>query len=100
LPMLMKIKNQIKSRKDKSWQTRMFAAHKPGTAHRMFKVPKGTPLPLTFLQKIVDTPLGKIAHNPTQIGIRSIRVTPRVKAEANGMLNAIRVSQGKYRGTK
>jgi hypothetical protein len=73
------------------WVKRMFKAHKHGSTHRMFGVPKGEKLPRTFLQKVVDTPLGKVAHNPTQIGKRSIKVTPLTKSRANGILNAVRI---------
>ena len=80
-----------------SWQAEMFAKHKPGSTHRMFGVPKGEKLPLTFLQVVVNTPIGGIAHNPTNIGVRSIKVTWLVKYRANGILNSIRVTQGKYK---
>jgi hypothetical protein len=86
-----------KPKRKVTWEERMFKTHKPGSTHRMFGVPEGQTLPLTFLQKVVDTPLMEIAHNPTKIGLRKIKVTHLVKARANGILNAIRVSQGKYR---
>ncbi len=81
----------VKKKKELPFPARMFAVHKPGSAHRMFGVPHGEKLPRTFLQVIVNTPLMEIAHNPTQIGVRSIKVTHLVKARANGLLNAIRL---------
>ena len=73
------------------WATKMFKTHKPGSGHRMFGVPKGKKLPRTFLQTIVNTPIGQVAHNPTKTGKQSIKVTHLVKSRANGLLNAIRV---------
>jgi hypothetical protein len=70
----------------------MFKSHKPGSGHRTFGVKKGEKLPRTFLQEVVDTPIGKVAHNPTLVGKRSIKVTKLVKSRANGLLNAIRVT--------
>ncbi len=70
---------------------KMFKTHQPGSTHRMFGVPKGVKLPRTFLQEVVDTPIGKVAHNPTQIGKKTIKVTRLAKFRANGILNAIRM---------
>jgi len=83
------------SKKELPFPANMFAKHKPGSAHRMFGVPKGEKLPRTFLQKIVDTPLMERAKNPTQIGFKSIKVTHLVKGRANGLLNAIRLRKHK-----
>lgn len=77
---------------DENWVKKMFKTHKEGSGHRTFGVKKGEKLPRTFLQKVVDTPIGKVAHNPTQTGKRSIKVTRLVKSRANGLLNAIRLT--------
>ncbi len=82
------------------WQNRMFKTHPPGSTHRMLGVPKGDPLPLTFMQAIVDAEVGDIVKNPTKIGFKQVKVTRYMKAKMNGILNAIRVSQGKYRSGK
>jgi hypothetical protein len=78
-------------KKANRFPAKMFSAHKPGSTHRMFGVPKGQKLPRTFLQEVVDTPIGKVAHNPTQTGKRTIKVTMLAKKRANGILNAIRL---------
>ena len=79
------------AKKDLPFPANMFATHKKGSMHRMLNVPKGEKIPRTFMQEIVDTPLGNIAHNPTQIGKPTIKVTHLVKARANGLLNAVRL---------
>lgn len=79
------------AKKELAFPANMFATHKKGSMHRMLNVPKGEKIPRTFMQEIVDTPLGGTAHNPTQIGKPEITVTRLVKSRANGLLNAVRL---------
>lgn len=78
-----------------NWLKEAFKKHTEGAMHRMLKTPKAENLSFTFLQTIVDTPIGKIAYNPTQIGIPKIKVTRLVKARANLALNAKRIGKNK-----
>lgn len=85
----------VAKKKQLRFPASMFKTHKPGSTHRMFGVPTGQKLPRTFLQVVVDTPLMEVAHNPTKIGKKSIKVTRLVKARANGILNAVRLPKEK-----
>ena len=77
------------------WLQPAFKEHTKGAMHRMLAIPQSETLPFTFLQEIVNTPIGQIAHNPTQIGTRKIKVTRLVKARANLALNAKRIGRNK-----
>lgn len=77
------------------WLQQAFKEHTKDAMHRMLKTPKSETLSFTFLQTIVDTPIGKVAYNPTQIGIPKIKVTRLVKARANLALNAKRIGKNK-----
>lgn len=39
--------------------------------------PIDAPIPIRFLQKIVATPIGEKAKNPTKTGVKTITVTQR-----------------------
>jgi hypothetical protein len=51
------------------------------------RVPKEENLPRTFLKRIVDTPIGQVARNPTQRGRKMVRVTKTIKKAANFVYN-------------
>lgn len=51
------------------------------------RVPREENLPRTFLKRIVDTPIGQVARNPTLRGRRMIRVTKNIKRKANFVYN-------------
>ena len=55
---------------------------KKGALRAQLRIPKNKNIPCTFLQKIRKTDLGKTIHNPTQVGIREIKVTPLLKKRA------------------
>jgi len=50
--------------------------------HAMLNIPEGTTIPKTLLKKIIDTEIGKTAHNPTNIGSARVKVTRKLKQKA------------------
>lgn len=84
---------KMTKKKEEYWIPRSVNEHKKGSLHRMVGVPASEPIPFTFLQEIVDTPIGEHAKNPTQTGIKKIKVTHLVKARANWALNLKRISR-------
>jgi hypothetical protein len=81
------------TKKEDYWIPRSVNEHKKGSLHRMLEVPPSESIPFTFLQEIVNTPIGMIAKNPTQTGKKKIKVTHLVKARANWALNLKRISR-------
>jgi hypothetical protein len=71
----------------------MFLQHRVGSTHQLFGVPRNKKLPKTYLQAVVNAPLMTRVKNPTNIGKPEIKVTRLVKARANGILNAIRLTK-------
>lgn len=61
-----------------------------GLFHKQLGIPKSEKIPMVWLQVIVNTPLEKTAHNPTQSGYKTIKVTHLVKYRALALLNADR----------
>lgn len=51
------------------------------------RVPREENLPRSFLKQIVNTPIGQVAHNPTQRGRKMVRVTKNIKQAANFVYN-------------
>ena len=72
------------------WLQEAFRKSEKGLFHHQLQIPKSHKIPLTFLTKIVETPIGGVAHNPTNVGIPNITVTNLVKKRAVALLNADR----------
>jgi hypothetical protein len=64
-----------------------------GVFHRQLGVPKSEKIPMMYLQSIVNTEIGRVAHNPTKTGHKTIRVTKLIKQRAVALLNADRVNR-------
>jgi hypothetical protein len=75
---------------DGVWMKRAFKNAGKGLFHKQLGIPKSEKIPMTWLQVIVNTPLEKVAHNPTKVGDKTIKVTHLVKYRANALLNADR----------
>jgi hypothetical protein len=56
---------------------------KPGALRNQLNVSKGETIKKTTLDEIIKTPIGKVAHNPTETGKKRIHVTRLVKQRAN-----------------
>ena len=78
---------------DGYWMQKAFKNAGKGIFHRQLGVPKSEKIPMGFLQAIVNTEIGKVAHNPTKTGHRTIRVTLLIKQRANALLNADRANR-------
>lgn len=59
------------------------AVKHPGALHRQLGVPKDERLPRTFLHRIQGADTGDTVENPTDIGVRSIKVTKLLKERVN-----------------
>jgi hypothetical protein len=81
-----------RSNKNK-WMQRAFQNAGSGLLHKMLGVPVKEKIPLMFLQAVVDTEIGKFAHNPTQVGSKMVKVTVLMKRRANALLNADRANK-------
>jgi len=55
---------------------------KKGALSRQLGIPEEKDIPITLLNKIIETPIGKTIRNPTKRGKRLIRVTPLLKRRA------------------
>ena len=75
------------------WMSKAFQNAGTGLLHKMLGVSPKEKIPLTFLQAIVDTEIGKVAHNPTTTGSKMVRVTVLMKRRANALLNADRANK-------
>ena len=75
------------------WMSKAFQNAGTGLLHEMLGVSPKEKIPLTFLQAIVDTEIGKVAHNPTTTGSKMVRVTDLMKLRANALLNADRANK-------
>ncbi len=84
-----------KMRKTNNWMKDAFKKASKG-AH-LFKnqlgIPPSEKVPLTFLQAIVDTKIGMMAHNPTSMGHKMVKVTALIKKRAVALLNADRANK-------
>jgi hypothetical protein len=79
--------------KQNLWMQDAFKRAGKGVFHKQLGVSTTEKIPLTFLQAIVDTPLGSIAHNPTTTGNKMVKVTPLMKKRAVALLNADRANK-------
>lgn len=80
-------------RKTKMWMRDVFKNAGKGVFHRQLGVPTSEKIPLTFLQAIVDTKIGMMAHNPTSTGHKMVKVTALMKKRAVALLNADRANK-------
>lgn len=80
-------------RKTNNWMAEAFKNAGKGTFHRQLGISPNEKIPLTFLQAIVDTKIGMVAHNPTTTGNKMVRVTALMKKRANALLNADRANK-------
>ena len=72
------------------WMQDAFKKAGKGLFHKQLGMSPTEKIPLTFLQTIVDTKIGMVAHNPTTTGNKMVRVTALMKKRANALLNADR----------
>ena len=79
--------------KKEMWMQDAFKRAGKGVFHRQLGVPTSEKIPLTFLQAIVDTKIGMMAHNPTTTGDKMVKVTPLMKKRAVALLNADRANK-------
>lgn len=75
------------------WMQEAFKNAGKGLFHRQLGISPNEKIPLTFLQAIVDTKIGMVAHNPTTTGNKMVRVTALMKKRANALLNADRANR-------
>jgi hypothetical protein len=80
-------------RKTNMWMQEAFKRAGKGVFHRQLGVPTSEKIPLTFLQAIVDTKIGMVAHNPTSVGHKMVKVTALMKKRAVALLNADRANK-------
>lgn len=55
------------------------AVKNPGALHRQLGVDSDERIPVTFMRSIRGAKIGETVKNPTEIGVRKIRVTPTLK---------------------
>ena len=55
---------------------------KKGALRAQLGIPSGRLIPVTLLQKIISTPIGRTIRNPTRTGKRIIKVTTLLKRRA------------------
>jgi hypothetical protein len=79
--------------KQNLWMQQAFKRSGKGVFHKQLGVSTTEKIPLTFLQAIVDTPVGSVAHNPTNTGDKMVKVTPLMKKRAVALLNADRANK-------
>ena len=70
------------ARKTKRWMQKAFRPERKGRLHRQLGIPLGRKIPLTLLEKIKRTPVGRRIRNPTKTGRRRITVTRLLKRRA------------------
>lgn len=75
------------------WMSKAFQNAGKGLLHKMLGVSPKEKIPLMWLQAVVDTEIGKFAHNPTQVGSKMVKVTVLMKRRANALLNADRANK-------
>ena len=75
------------------WMQEAFKRAGKGLFHKQLGVEASEKIPLTFLKTIVDTQIGKVAHNPTSVGHKMIKVTTLLKKRAVALLNADRANK-------
>ena len=81
------------AKKETYWIPESVAQHKKGSLHRMLSIPCPVRIPFTLLQSIVDTKIGDVAKNPTEVGKPTYAVTKLMKARANWGLNLKRINR-------
>lgn len=80
-------------RKTNMWMQEAFKRAGKGVFHKQLGVPASEKIPMTFLQAIVDTKIGMMAHNPTSTGHKMVKVTALMKKRAVALLNADRANK-------
>jgi hypothetical protein len=75
------------------WMQDAFKKAGKGLFHKQLGVSTTEKIPLTFLQAIVDTKIGMVAHNPTTAGNKMVKVTALMKKRAVALLNADRANK-------
>ena len=75
------------------WMQDAFKKAGKGLFHKQLGVSTTEKIPLTFLQAIVDTKIGMVAHNPTTTGNKMVKVTALMKKRAVALLNADRANR-------
>ena len=75
------------------WMQDAFKKAGKGLFHKQLGVSTTEKIPLTFLQAIVDTKIGMVAHNPTTTGNKMVKVTALMKKRAVALLNADRANK-------
>lgn len=75
------------------WMQDAFKKAGKGLFHKQLGIPASEKIPLTFLQAIVDTKIGMVAHNPTTTGNKMVKVTVLMKKRAVALLNADRANK-------
>jgi hypothetical protein len=73
--------------------------HHEGYTHKLLGLPKDYNLRhvKTLLEKIVTTPINKIAKNPLKVGEKFYKVTVELKRHVNFSLNLIRITEKRIR---
>jgi hypothetical protein len=79
------------------WARKAFASHPKGWLHKLLHVPVDERLPRTFLQNIEVTEIGREAFNPTDTGIKHIKVTRPLKRSVVAVLNINPPKKYKYK---
>ena len=79
--------------KQNKWMQKAFQNAGKGLLHKMLGVSPTEKIPLTYLQAVVDTEVGRFAHNPTDTGSKMVKVTLLMKRRANALLNADRANK-------
>ncbi len=64
----------------KRWIQR--AIHRPGKLHSDLGVPKGTKIPMTLLDKIINAKAGQTITNLSKVGKKRIKVTRKIEQRA------------------
>jgi len=77
----------------KRWIQR--AIHRPGKLHSDLSVPKGTKIPMTLLDKIINAKAGQIITNPSKVGKKRIKVTRKIEQRAILARNLKRIANRK-----
>jgi hypothetical protein len=84
-------KGALKRRPKTKWIQKATSEKKEGALSRQLGIPVRDNIPFTFLENIVNAPIGNVARNPTQKGVKRIKVTRLLKQRANFALNVKRI---------
>ena len=58
------------------------AITRPGKLHSELEIPKGTKIPMSLLNKIINAKAGQTIINPTSTGKKKIKVTRKIEQRA------------------